>query len=70
MKWISVNDRLPENETTTTTVDCLILCNGEVSFGYFYLDEDNYGTAFNYVLRGNVHPTHWTSLPEPPEDLS
>ena len=58
--WVSINDRMPENQQ-----EC-ILFNGEVLSGYIYSEQrkswfDN-GEGFYYV----TDATHWMPLPKPP----
>lgn len=67
-EWISVNDRLPEND-----IPCLV-CGGTERDGYrmdvsLYVDRDD--KLQNGFLYGCVFPvTHWMPLPNFPEGLT
>lgn len=64
-EWISVKDRLPENEDRILVYDL----HNDIEFGFFnmrdkkfkYFDENGYPYEFLYV-------THWMPLPKPPKD--
>ena len=60
-KWISVNDRVPEDG-----LDVIIYSESDgVKAGVWYSDE--YG--FEYPDQGfPIAVTHWMPLPEPPQD--
>ena len=67
MKWISVDDKLPEATFGVNGEDFIIIFNGEcvqVSYfdgaGFCHVDDNVY-----YYIRS---VTHWMPLPEPPED--
>jgi len=70
MEWISVKDRLPDDDSRV-----IILINGvEVIFG-FYTDEDMgwywynpYNQDYNNLSLGYT-VTHWISLPLAPEKV-
>ena len=61
MKWISVKDRLPENDDTVLTYTSL-----GYSFNHFLNITDN-GKKKN-IWNGCAKVTHWMPLPEPPEN--
>jgi len=70
--WISVKERLPEKETESCSVDCII-CeeDGYQTLAYRYygkLNEDNDNVWYDRVCRRNITGTvtHWMPLPEPP----
>ena len=58
-EWISVKDRLPENDS------CILIYDGDVGICIYYkgkfqdFDENGYPFEKRYV-------THWMPLPEPP----
>jgi hypothetical protein len=63
--WISVEDRLPEDEAA-----CLVTdgkgCSVSIFFEEFgWMDFDDYYSASAFG-KGDV--THWMPLPEPPEE--
>ena len=76
-KWISVEDRLPENDN-----EVLIICSGEVVQAYLkngiwkgsvqvtYNMNDGYVNDRNICKQGKSNPfdnvTHWMPLPTPP----
>lgn len=76
-KWISVEDRLPENDN-----EVLIICSGEVVQAYLkngiwkgsvqvtYNMNDGYVHDRNICKQGKSNPfdnvTHWMPLPTPP----
>jgi hypothetical protein len=63
MKWISVKDRLPEEDQD------LLLFDSYIEIGYFdgknfmYSEVDRYG----YIKASGV--THWMPLPEEPKGV-
>lgn len=61
-EWISVKDRLPENDERVLV--CLnnvasAMCNGKI-------DTDRF--LKNGWVRWNKYVTHWMPLPEPPKE--
>lgn len=64
-KWISVKDRLPEDDQY-----CLVVCseltrNYKAVIARYYLDEDGF---YREDGDGSVkEPTHWMPLPDPPK---
>jgi hypothetical protein len=59
MKWISVKDRLPENENE------YIVCGINVTT-LNYINGEWFSDVFNTVIDKKLI-THWMPLPEPPE---
>ncbi len=65
MKWISVKDRLPENDTC-------ILAYGKLRTGggfnetVTYMNDTWYGDFLNKTEMGG-YITHWMELPKPPD---
>ena len=59
-KWISVKDRLPDNNDTM-----LIVHRGGVSFGWYNGRYWERGASTNHRQLRTV--THWMPFPEPPE---
>lgn len=58
--WISVNEKLPENEETV-----LAYCPGNTFFARY----NNSSKIWNRVPKDNIFPqavTHWMPLPKPP----
>ena len=57
-KWIPVTERLPDNQFN-------VLCDDEggVVVGYYTDEEIGWHDMHSY----KIYPTHWMSLPEPPE---
>lgn len=60
-KWISVKDRLPDNENQRV----LAVCIGDYPIGHPKIDTDRY-TRGHWVRYGN-DVTHWMPLPQPPK---
>jgi hypothetical protein len=62
MKWISVEDDLPECDVT------VLVYYGEpdVAFELDYMDFDS-DTGIEYWVNSGDGVTHWMQLPEPPE---
>ena len=65
--WISVDDRLPENDTT---VICYTQCSQTIVGGQ--LDGEFYSgnrfVAWDLAFNHDVIITHWMPLPLPPKD--
>ena len=61
MKWISVRDRLPENDDIVLAYTSL-----GYSFNHFLNITEN-GKKKN-IWNGCTKVTHWMPLPEPPEN--
>ncbi len=63
MSWISVKDRLPEDEEITA----LVLISGDGwhdhDFAYYY--SAKWYDKYDDIVEG---VTHWQELPEPPKD--
>ena len=67
MKWISVDERLPENG-----VHVLCNCFEDHMQPCYYVDSTDYGDEgwshhFKNLWDSYVSVTHWCPLPEPPE---
>ena len=60
-EWISVEDRLPDDENHRV----LAACVGDYPIGYPRIDTDRY-TRGHWVRYGN-DVTHWMPLPQPPK---
>jgi hypothetical protein len=60
MNWISVNDRLPDDDTTV-----LVYCGDENEPIWLAYCEDQ---EWFWVTGKRCYPTHWAELPEPPEE--
>jgi hypothetical protein len=74
-EWISINERLPEYDTSV-----LLLVNGKMTQGYLFSEvefnemsmQNLYYDGFqnevidDVIERNDV--THWMPLPEPPKD--
>jgi hypothetical protein len=56
MNWISVKDRLPEDEREVI----IALANGAVTTSYYEPGD------FGWAHAGDI--THWQELPEPPKE--
>lgn len=62
MKWISVKDRLPEDE-----YECLVIDkSGYYWIGWFKGDEERW--VIDGTICGDGYVTHWIPLPEPPKE--
>jgi hypothetical protein len=59
-KWISVKDRLPENDTYVN-----VATDGVVAQAYWYNDKFYEFTSIGVATVGGV--THWMPLPKPPK---
>lgn len=60
-KWISVKDRLPEEE-----FECLVVCGDKwVEIGYYH--EGGQKWAIDGAFCADGYVTHWMPLPTPPE---
>jgi len=64
MEWISVKDRLPENEESIIIFDGREVFSGIYINGYFR-NHDCEGLAFGPLENKNV--SHWMPLPKPPK---
>ena len=60
-EWISVKDRLPEDENQRV----LAVCAGDYPIGHPMIDTDRY-TRGHWVRYGN-DVIHWMPLPQPPK---
>lgn len=67
MKWISVKDQLPDQDTeylVYITVD-----NRQIMTTAYYYKSANYWEIHDCVAdNGYDIPTHWMKLPEPPKE--
>ena len=77
MEWISVKDKLPENDDDVLVYDYrdgigLGCFEKKEVTGYFESDgsffETNDGWDVNYSWARHMGPTHWMPLPKPPMD--
>ena len=59
MRWISVKDRLPEDDQTV-----LVFLNDNCDLMFY---EDGLWRGKEYI---DWKPTHWMPLPEPPSKLT
>ena len=57
--WISVKDRLPDDDRTV-----LVYCRGDGRIGTAYYD---YEMGY-FFPRGRAKVSYWMEMPEPPED--
>jgi len=60
-KWISVEDRLPEEYE-----DVLVTDGVEVALGFFVMDPEYPQWGYDGHCVGGLE-THWQPLPEPPQ---
>lgn len=64
MKWISVEDRLPEKKT-----DVQVFCSDtEEQFVAFLNRRGEFQFGVTTTITLICNPTHWMPLPESPED--
>lgn len=63
-EWISVDERLPENDTERVLVH-LSDCSFTKPIGFNKLDTDRY--VDGKWVRWSKYVTHWMPLPEPPQ---
>lgn len=61
-QWISVEDRMPDDEAVVLVYDPSQ--SEPVWLSYFDAEE----LAWRYVDCGLSRPTHWMELPEPPKE--
>ena len=59
-KWISVQERLPEN-----TDDVLMMTNFGIGLGFYDIYNDNW---IDYTCTDIISVTHWMPLPEVPKE--
>ena len=78
MKWISVEDRLPEDEKTVIcwckAIQTVVAKDdGFVEFAEYYYFDNGHTSGFDWDF-GDINDnhlgavTHWMPLPDPPED--
>ena len=76
MKWISVEDRLPEPMTMVLVVDKTFAVTDEYNMSRGYDTKRPAGVRFGYVCdvgfrvegtNGYCQITYWMPLPEPPQ---
>ena len=58
-EWISVNDRLPEDQEEVLVCTCSKKGIRNIDKGYMAID--------HFIHRGAAEVTHWMPLPEPPK---
>ena len=65
MKWISVKDRLPDDQYESSY---LVICKYKActECDVAYIDEDDFWREEKYDRK--VPVTHWMPLPKPPEE--
>jgi hypothetical protein len=61
MKWVSVEDKLPE------TGQKVLTCDSSKRVFYCVKMENNF--KVHYTVWDHSGVTHWMPLPEPPEDV-
>ncbi len=61
-EWISTKDRMPENSDTV-----LLYCEVSVGISYKFGFYDDLNDEFAIFGKYKPTPTHWTTLPEPPQ---
>lgn len=68
MEWISVKDRLPNNEDTEYNLSKTVtLCDGEYfDFGHYDYNKNIFKTYGKFMSGINV--THWASVPKHPKE--
>lgn len=72
-EWISVKERLPDDNHDTLLV-CLLAKHEDAPSGEVVVDTDAFYTSdgeFRFWSGSNVYEvTHWMPLPEPPKEYS
>ena len=63
MEWISVKDRLPENEN-----EVLIWDGNYIEMGFMEYEDKTPVSWRNIEMIENNHISHWMPLPIPPEE--
>lgn len=68
MKWISVNDKLPEHQTDNYSYDVIVYDSYSrgVARAFYNFDLSEWKYHYN-VTDDTFITTHWMPLPEPPK---
>jgi hypothetical protein len=71
VKWISVDERLPEYDTEVLVwdgQDLYLAQLGHAPISREIVEKDEYGyTGWQNADVGNIDPTHWRPTPTPPQ---
>lgn len=63
MEWISVNERMPENNISGLSSSVLIYDGCYVDVGHYDYEENEFKAYGKFINREVI--THWMPLPEP-----
>lgn len=71
MKWIGVEDRLPNTKECVLVADWYSGINYGMAKAYYnsswFIDNDSVDVCGDAVVDLGFKPTHWMPLPEPPQ---